>query len=92
MPCCSEGGAKVAGPSAMVCGASVGATLGEAASEEQHREKIAPKLVPFSSCVARPVGRKELESTPAAREAMRREWNKLIEKTRMELGFRQAQG
>ena len=41
-----------------------------------HRDKNTATN-PFFACVARPVGRKEIESTPAAQEAMRTEWGKL---------------
>ena len=34
----------------------------------------------FAACVARPVGRKELEATPKAQAAVRKEWDKLIAK------------
>ena len=38
-----------------------------------HRDKARGAL-PFFSCVARPVGRKEIDATPAAQQAMRDEW------------------
>ena len=41
-----------------------------------HRHKDGGSL-PFFACVARPVGRKEIEATPAAQDAMRAEWSKL---------------
>ena len=41
-----------------------------------HRPKLDSSL-PFFSCVARSVGRREIETTPAARVAMADEWSKL---------------
>ena len=41
-----------------------------------HRDKHS-RTYPFFSCVARPVGRQEIERSPAAQQAMREEWQKL---------------
>ena len=41
-----------------------------------HRPKNAP-TIPFFSCVARPVGRREIEERPAVQQAMADEWSKL---------------
>ena len=41
-----------------------------------HRDKMGGAY-PFFSCVARPVAKKVIESTPAAQAAMRTEWDKL---------------
>ena len=48
----------------------------------RHREKI-PKnrQFPFSACVARPVGKKELNASPKALEAMQKEWDRLRDKS-----------
>ena len=45
-----------------------------------HRERMARPVPLFAACVARPVGRKELEATPKAQAAVRKEWDKLIAK------------
>ena len=45
--------------------------------QRRHREKIPKSALPFSACVARPVKKGEIDSTPAARAAMDVEWNKL---------------
>ena len=42
-----------------------------------HREKIGIEPQPFSAFVARPVSKKEAASTPAATEALLKEWAKL---------------
>ena len=39
-----------------------------------HRPKTGGSI-PFFACVARPVGRKEIDNTPAAQDAMRKEWS-----------------
>ena len=41
-----------------------------------HREKASPSL-PYFACVARPVGRREIEGSQKAQEAMRLEWSNL---------------
>ena len=46
-------------------------------SKRAHREKIPRYPLPFSACVARPVGRAELLCTDKAREAMDEEYKKL---------------
>ena len=45
-----------------------------------HREKIGQSLYLDNLCVARLVGETEIEQTPAAKEAMRKEWNRLRSK------------
>ena len=42
-----------------------------------HREHIPLTEYPFPDCVARPVRKKELYSTPKAIEAMEKEWERL---------------
>ena len=50
------------------------------AETQAHRTRMGPKWFPFNACVARPVGKAELERTPAAQEADRKEWGRLREK------------
>ena len=45
--------------------------------KQLHREKVRPIDIPFSALVARPVKRDEIKRTPAAQEALRKEWAKL---------------
>ena len=45
-----------------------------------HREKIGQNVFPDNLCVARPVGRAEIEKTPAAKAAMQKEWDRLRSK------------
>ena len=45
-----------------------------------HREKIGQSLYLDNLCVARLVGETEIEKTPAAKEAMRKAWNRLRSK------------
>ena len=47
---------------------------------DNHRVKVAPRRFPFNALVARPVGKKEIESNPKAKAAMDKEWNRLKEK------------
>jgi hypothetical protein len=42
-----------------------------------HRPHISDDELPFSALVARPVGKAEIRSTPAAQEALLKEWTKL---------------
>ena len=53
---------------------------GGSTTTTRHREKIGRKIVPFSACVARPVGRKDMTANPKASAAMQAEWAKLIKK------------
>ena len=46
----------------------------------KHRPKIPDHSLPFPACVARPVSRTEIASTPAAQAAMDLEFNKLRDK------------
>ena len=49
-------------------------------SDARHRGHYTEgSLFPFNACVARPVGKKELESTAKAREAVKKEWDRLRE-------------
>ena len=43
----------------------------------EHRPHIVDVELPFSAAVARPVGKAEIRSTPAAQEALLKEWTKL---------------
>ena len=45
-----------------------------------HREQIGLSLYPDNLCVARPVGKAAIDKTPAAKEAMRKEWDRLRSK------------
>eukprot|EP00974_Lingulodinium_polyedra_P069742 6750335-Lingulodinium_polyedra.AAC.1 len=49
-------------------------------SPDPHRRKIAPPVLPYVACVARPVGKAELEREEKAREARDKEWARLREK------------
>jgi hypothetical protein len=42
-----------------------------------HRQRHADPELPFSACVARPVSKKETRDTPAAQQALGKEWDKL---------------
>ena len=42
-----------------------------------HRQKLAPPSLYPNACVARPVGKAELRTTPAAQAAMKAEWDRL---------------
>ena len=42
-----------------------------------HRDKLGTPPYPDKLCVARPVGKAEIERTPAAKEAMKKEWDRL---------------
>ena len=46
----------------------------------KHRDKLISHFMPFNACVARPVGRKDMLSTPDAMAAMEKEWGNLIKK------------
>ena len=46
----------------------------------RHREKMQPLVMPLLSCVARPVGKKELSTNPLAQAAVKKEWDKLVTK------------
>jgi hypothetical protein len=43
----------------------------------KHRPRIPDVVFPFNACVARPVGKAEIRSEPAAQNAMDKEYNKL---------------
>ena len=45
-----------------------------------HRDKIGFSLYPDNLCVARAGGKAEIDETPAAKEAMRKEWGRLRSK------------
>ena len=45
-----------------------------------HRDKIGTPLYPDNLCVARLAGKAEIERTPAAKEAMNKEWDRLRSK------------
>ena len=45
-----------------------------------HRNKIDTSLLFINACVARAVGKKEIESTPTAQRALDTEWKKLVDK------------
>ncbi|MFM7980148.1 MAG: hypothetical protein ACKPKO_12610, partial [Candidatus Fonsibacter sp.] len=45
-----------------------------------HRDMISIKRCPDNICVARPVGKSEIERTPAAKQAMQKEWDRLRSK------------
>ena len=47
----------------------------------EHRVKIGASPLPFNALVARPVSRKEIAATPAAKKAMDSEWARLREKS-----------
>ena len=42
-----------------------------------HRDKLGTSPYPDNLCVARPVGKADIEKTPAAKEAMKKEWDRL---------------
>ena len=44
---------------------------------QPHRDKLLPHEPIDDACVARPVGKQEIASTPAAQAAMQKEWDKL---------------
>ena len=50
------------------------------APEARHRDRISPRIFPFNACVAQPVSRKEVARIPAAKAAMKVEWDRLFEK------------
>ena len=50
----------------------------EPTEKQPHRDKMAPRVFPFSAAVARPVGKQEILVTPAALEAMKKEWDRLV--------------
>ena len=50
---------------------------GLAAALTQHRPKVSDTPLLFNACVARPVSRKERNETPAALEAVKKEWTRL---------------
>eukprot|EP00974_Lingulodinium_polyedra_P113031 10941312-Lingulodinium_polyedra.AAC.1 len=52
----------------------------EAAEDGPRRRRIAPHLMPFVACVARPVGKAELEREEKARAALDHEWERLRSK------------
>ncbi|MFM7980131.1 MAG: hypothetical protein ACKPKO_12525, partial [Candidatus Fonsibacter sp.] len=49
-------------------------------SVPQHRDLLGFCLCPDNLCVARPVGKHEIERTPAAKLAMQKEWDRLRSK------------
>eukprot|EP00974_Lingulodinium_polyedra_P072202 6988575-Lingulodinium_polyedra.AAC.1 len=52
----------------------------EDADDGPHRRRIAPHLMPFMACVARPAGKAELEREEKARAARDHEWERLLSK------------
>ena len=44
-----------------------------------HRDKIAPRILPFNALVARSVGKGEIRRTPEAQAALKKEWDKLVD-------------
>ena len=46
---------------------------------KEHRDLIPAHAYPFPACVARPVGRKQIESAPKAQVALDIEWVKLVD-------------
>ena len=68
-------------------GVSAGQSIGGDSTLEQfvqmatnnHRPKIARSWLPFNAMVARPVSQKEIARVQAAKDAMDKEWNRLIE-------------
>jgi hypothetical protein len=48
-------------------------------ASQEHRQKISDQTFPLNVFVARPVGKKEISTTPAAKAALDKEWNKLVE-------------
>jgi hypothetical protein len=47
------------------------------ASTGEHRDKLGDSPLPFSACVARSVGKREAQESPAARAALAKEWDRL---------------
>jgi hypothetical protein len=50
------------------------------ASRWEHRDKIAPRILPFNAAVAQSISRKEVQKIPAAKAAMDAEWSRLRDK------------
>ena len=48
------------------------------ADDGLHRDKYVRPLFPFPACVARPVGKAEISREPKAKEALQKEWGRLI--------------
>ena len=44
-----------------------------------HRDKNAPRFLPFNALVARSVGKAEIRRTPEAQAALKKEWDKLVD-------------
>jgi hypothetical protein len=59
-------------PSSRVMSGPLGADNGS------HRSKYVRPLFPFPACVARPVGKAEISREPKAKEALQKEWDRLI--------------
>ena len=55
-----------------------GFPIADAASPQKHRTKVPDYAFPLSAIVARPVGKKEIDKTPAAKKALDIEWDKLV--------------
>ena len=53
---------------------------GSALLAELHRDKVAPKVLPFNAMVAKPITRKEVAKIPRAKAAMDEEWERLRKK------------
>ena len=51
----------------------------------QHRERLEDSPLPFSACVARAVGKREVAEVPAAKAAVQKEWDKLMHKHQKEM-------
>ena len=66
-----------------VCFPAAPATSGMPLAENcssLHREKIGLPPYPDNLCVARPVGKAEIDRTPAAKASMKKEWDRLRSK------------
>ena len=48
-------------------------------SVRAHRDKNAPRLLPFNALVARSVGKAEIRRSPEAQAALKKEWDKLVD-------------
>ena len=45
-----------------------------------HRDRISSRIFPFNACVAQPISRKDVARIPAAKAAMKIEWDRLFGK------------
>ena len=76
------GSSSAAGPAAAATsteadGADAVPRMPVAPCVHDHRQQLADCEPPFSALVARPVGKAEVRSTPAAQAALLKEWDKL---------------